>query len=235
MKKIILLFSISLSVVFSSCYRDLNITDTSRDPQQRPDFENKREISCQCLFDLYPVENLSDREREALYFMREEEKLAMDVYQYLYDKWKHHVFENISNSERQHMSLILCLIDKYGLEDPSEDLAQGEFRDKNLTEFYDLLISEGTKSLINAFIVGATIEDVDIFDLMHYQANGIDNWDVNAVFQELNKGSRNHMRAFTKNLKNLGAGYESQYISSGLLEEIIESERETGDIICSDT
>ena len=53
--------------------------------------------------------------------MREEEKLARDVYLNLFDAWGLTVFENISRSEQQHMDAIEKLIDNYGLEDPVVD------------------------------------------------------------------------------------------------------------------
>ncbi len=42
-----------------------------------------------------------------LLYMREEEKLARDVYDYLYEKWNAIIFDNISNSEQIHMDRVL--------------------------------------------------------------------------------------------------------------------------------
>jgi hypothetical protein len=67
-----------------------------------------------------PVEPLSLQEEESLLFMREEEKLARDVYLYLYDIWEDQIFLNISNSEQQHTDAVLGLIKKYNLPDPAD-------------------------------------------------------------------------------------------------------------------
>ena len=43
--------------------------------------------------------------------MREEEKLARDVYLTLYDIWGTPAFNNIASSEQTHMDAVLMLID----------------------------------------------------------------------------------------------------------------------------
>ncbi len=66
---------------------------------------------------------LTAAEEEGLLFMREEEKLARDVYLVLFDKWGLRVFENIAESEQRHMDAVLYLLGKYGLDDPARDPA----------------------------------------------------------------------------------------------------------------
>src|SRR6056297_3356933 len=62
---------------------------------------------------------LSAEETEGLLLMREEEKLARDVYNALYEKWNLKTFESIGlGSETTHMDAIKNLLDRYGLEDP---------------------------------------------------------------------------------------------------------------------
>ena len=65
-----------------------------------------------------PKESLNEDELGSLQLMREEEKLARDVYTVLYDKWRVNVFANISSSEQKHTDAILTLLTKYGLSDP---------------------------------------------------------------------------------------------------------------------
>ena len=66
----------------------------------------------------FPKETLNADELSSLQLMREEEKLARDVYTVLYEKWKVNVFTNISSSEQKHTDAVLTLINKYGLTDP---------------------------------------------------------------------------------------------------------------------
>ncbi|MEQ8237809.1 MAG: DUF2202 domain-containing protein [Cyclobacteriaceae bacterium] len=176
--------------------------------------------------DTFPDEPLSEFEKDALLFMREEEKLACDVYDFLYIQWSAQSFDNISSSEQSHMDAILTLIDKYGLDDPAVDNISGSFINEDLQVLYDDLTETGSLSKEDAFKVGAAIEEIDIVDLQRELDTTIDNEDVKFVFENLMKGSRNHLRAFVKNLKNLGVVYTPQYLTQQLFDEIINSDTE---------
>lgn len=179
------------------------------------------------LIDQLPYEDLSDAEKAALAFMREEEKLARDVYLYLYDIWGLQVFSNIANREQSHTDAVLRLIQKYDLADPAEANLPGVFSDPVLQGLYDTLIAQGTPSLMDALIVGATIEDLDIHDL-HRQMTSVDNEDITVVFDNLLKGSRNHLRAFSSLLDDMNVVYIPVYISQSEYDSIVNSPMETG-------
>jgi len=174
-----------------------------------------------------PYEELSAEEELGLIKMREEEKLARDVYATLYDVWQAPIFSNISQSEQRHMNAIKVLIDKYDLVDPVTDSTVGVFSEPEFTGLYASLVEQGSESLVDALIVGATIEDLDIFDLQEFLAQ-TDNEDITAVYENLLRGSRNHMRAFTYQLSLNGETYAAQFITDEELEAIITSPRETG-------
>ena len=179
------------------------------------------------LIDILPYEFLDVAELDALGFMREEEKLARDVYLFLYKLWGSQIFSNIANSEQTHTDVVLRLIQKYDLADPAEGRLQGEFSDPTLQGLYDTLVALGTFSLIDALLVGATIEDLDIYDLHRLMAF-VDNQDITVVFENLLKGSRNHMRAFSARLANLNLVYTPVYISQEEYDAIIDSPMEPG-------
>ncbi len=224
----------SSSLIITSCGEDeLEEEITGNHNMGQQNDNNNWDLQCTCLNENFAIEELSNDEKEALQYMREEEKMAHDVYTYFYEKWDHHVFSNISNSESQHMSIVLCLQEKYGLEDIVGDNDQGVFINEHLAELYATLTDAGDVSLTEAFRVGATIEDLDIYDLEIFIETKINNEDIYIAFQELVKGSRNHMRAFTKNLGKLDAAYTPQYISQEDYDAIINSYKETNEIICS--
>ena len=179
------------------------------------------------LIDTLPYEFLSDAEIEALTLMREEEKLARDVYLYLYAAWDVPIFINISDAEQTHTDAVLRVIQKYDLPDPAQDGTPGVFSDPVLQGLYDVLTAQGSTSLIDAYFVGATIEDLDIYDIKRLLLE-IDNQDIIVVFENLEKGSRNHMRAFTDRLADLGMVYTPVYISQEEYDSIISSAMETG-------
>ena len=111
-----------------------------------------------------PAAKLTDNEKSDLLLMREEEKLARDVYLYAYDLYGMNIFNNISGSEERHMDHILDLLITYEVDDPAFD-ERGKFNHPELQKLYDELTARCNLSLLDALMVGATIEDLDIFDL----------------------------------------------------------------------
>lgn len=174
-----------------------------------------------------PMQDLSSLEEIGLTKMREEEKLARDVYQALHDKWGHQVFSNIAQSEQQHMNAVHALLEKYSMEDPAAETPAGVFIDPELQELYNSLVEQGEQSLVDAFQVGATIEDLDIKDLYDFLEQ-TDNTDIKTVYQNLAKGSRNHLRSFCYQLSLNGVNYEAQFLSAAQIEDIISSPKERG-------
>jgi hypothetical protein len=176
--------------------------------------------------DQMPVESLSDAEKEGILYMREEEKLAHDVYLTLYEQWNLPIFDNIARSEQTHTYAVKTLIDKYGLVDPATTTI-GTFSNPEIQELYDNLVNEGSTSLQEALEVGAAIEEIDILDLEEYIAE-TDNEDIKLVYENLLKGSRNHLRAFVSTIKRQGYDYAPQYLSQDKFDAIISSPIERG-------
>jgi hypothetical protein len=188
--------------------------------------KNKQNQKFIFIINNFPNESLSKAEKDSLLFMLEEEKLAHDVYISIYKKWNLQVFHNISRAEQTHMDIVKTLLHKYNIKySISEDL--GSFNNKELESLYNKLISKSNKSIKDALIVGATIEDVDINDLENYLKN-TDNKDIAFAYKNLAKGSRNHMRAFVLNLKQYGESYKPQFITQKDFEKIISSPHERG-------
>ncbi len=161
--------------------------------------------------------------------MREEEKLARDVYLTLYDTWNQQVFQNISRSEQAHTDAVLALLEQYGISDPVGDNPVGVFVDEALQALHDKLVNQGSASLIDALLVGAAIEEIDIIDIEKRKEDVIGNDDIIEVYDNiLLEGSRNHLRAFVKNLETQGITYQPQYLSQAEYDAIISGETERG-------
>jgi hypothetical protein len=179
-------------------------------------------------FSRLDIAALSEDEMTDLLFMREEEKLARDVYLALYAQWGLPIFQNIANSEQTHTGAIATLLARYDLDDPVLDEAVGTFANDDLQLLYDQLVAEGSESLLAALEVGATIEDLDIVDLQDAIAR-TDNADIGMVYQNLMKGSRNHLRSFVKLLqRQYGATYQPQYLDQLAFETIVNTPMERG-------
>jgi hypothetical protein len=174
-----------------------------------------------------PQEELSESEIKGLLQMREEEKLARDVYLSLQQDWAHRIFQNIASSEQRHMDAVKTLLDKYNMLDPVIDDTVGVFSDPKIQNLYFELVQKGRISLVHALQVGALIEDLDIFDLKEFILVA-DNVDIKTVYQNLLKGSRNHMRSFVSQLSAYGEIYEGTYLTPEEIEEIVDSPMERG-------
>lgn len=179
------------------------------------------------LINSLPHEDLSDSEILGMTYMYEEEKLARDVYLTLHKTWGIRILNNIANSEQRHMNALKLLLQKYNIPIPTLTDEVGIFLNTELQKLYHKLVAQGEKAPVNAVFVGATIEDLDIFDLKHYYSQ-TDNSDIRTVYQNLMKGSRNHLRAFTRHLKKYGINYEAQYLGQDEVDEIVNSPMERG-------
>lgn len=157
---------------------------------------------------------------DGLLYMREEEKLARDVYLALYEKWGARAFLNIANAEQQHMDAVGALLAARSIEDPVAGSATGEFKNADLASLYSTLVKQGMQSISQAYLVGAIIEDLDISDLKEYLSKTNDEAEIR-VYTNLLKGSENHMRAFTRQLDRYGLTYKARYISDAELAAIL--------------
>lgn len=174
-----------------------------------------------------PASALSQAEAASLLFMREEEQLAHDVYAVSATLWPPPIFANIAASEATHSSAVKTLLDRYALTDPLAGLPNGTFKTPAFQALYNALVSASRVSLIEALKVGVQIEELDIRDITAQQT-AIDNADTLNVYDNLLRGSRNHLRAFMKVLTQQGGTYVPQYISQAEFDAIVNAPMETG-------
>ena len=142
---------------------------------------------------------LTDDEKYWLTYLREEEKVARDVYLSFNDTWNLRIFKNIAASEQKHMDATKALLDRYSIPDPAADTGIGEFTNPDLQQLYDDLIRQGSISKAEALRVGVTIEETDIDDLNEAIAAAGHN-DIKTVFSNLLQGSLHHLDAFESGL-----------------------------------
>ena len=170
------------------------------------------------------VASISPRIKKELTILREEEKLARDVYLYAYGKYHLSVFQRIAQSEQRHMDSVLWLLKKYNIPDPASP-QRGIFHNKELQHLYNTLISKVNISLLDALKVGATIEDLDIKDIEKFKTTTSIPY-ILRVYDRLCCGSRNHLRCYYREIIQRGGNYSPQYISLEYFQKIINSPRE---------
>jgi hypothetical protein len=157
---------------------------------------------------------LSDQEEAKLLFMREEEKLARDVYLTFYDEFDLATFSNIASSEQMHMNALLKLLKKYDLPDPAAGNDIGEFTDPDLQALYATLIASGMAGPLEALKVGGKIEEKDMVDIQE-AIELSDHADIDLVYESLLCGSRNHLRAFAQAIEaQFGETHTQQWPAS---------------------
>lgn len=190
--KILLILSLLLLIPFS--------LDAQNCVHKNKSKENHKEGKGNCIQAIDSIKyDLSIVERDGLIYMRLEEKLARDVYLALGKTYKQKMFVNIPESEQRHMNAVKALLDKYEIPDPITDNEIGLFTDADFKKLFDDLVKKGQSSFKDAMLVGKEIEEMDIKDLTE-RIEQTDNPDIKMIYENLKRGSENHLRAFTKHL-----------------------------------
>lgn len=169
---------------------------------------------------------LSVVEQADLIFMRQEEKLARDVY--LQNGETHGIatFDNIATSEQRHMDAILQLLLRYRLTDPVVGLPIGEFVDPELQALHDNLMGLGAADALSALKVGGLIEEVDMRDIVAAIERS-QHADIDSVYANLLCGSRNHLRAFAGQIElTTGLPYAAQVLPQAEVDAILATGQE---------
>lgn len=160
--------------------------------------------------------------KATLAVLREQKKLARDVYDSLYDKWELRIFEEIGGAEKAHMEAVKPLLDQFAVEDPVAITGDepGRFAHRPFQRLYDSLLVSGTASLVGALRTGAFVEEMDIVDLQRaIKYTGAE--DLRAVYKYLLMAAQRHLLTFTRYLKKAGAPYEPVLLPSREYERLI--------------
>lgn len=145
---------------------------------------------------------LSEEQKDTLFFIFQEEKVARDVYITLGKMYTNEsTFANIQISEQEHILSAQVLCERYGIDTSGVNLSQeddfvGQLELHEMQELYNQCIELGQVSLLEALKVGRLIEVTDIDDLER-AAEGMPS-DVVRVYESLKDGSLNHLDAFEK-------------------------------------
>jgi hypothetical protein len=131
-----------------------------------------------------------------LAFMREEERMARDLYKALAD---HHdgavPFSRITISEDRHYDAVGVLLDRSDVTDPSAGKAAGTYSDATIQKLYTGWLAQGKKSLDAAYDVGVALEKRDIADLKA-AVNDTKAADAKQLYTNLLNASEQHLRVF---------------------------------------
>jgi len=125
------------------------------------------------------------------------------------------------------MDAMESLIERYNLIDLTKGKGIGEFTNPELQQLYNELIEQGSKSEIDALKVGAAVEEINIIDIEEFVAQ-TSKQDIVTVYENLLKGSRNHLRSFVSVMEKRGVTYKAQYLTDEQFNDIITASVERG-------
>jgi len=227
-----LVILLGLSVSLISCETNTNLSDGIIAKMVTSDNEGTTIINTA---DLKSVttgnDEITAEQTDWLKFMREEEKVAMDLYLAFGQSYTARVFQNIPRAEENHMNAVLAVMDTYGIEDPGST-ESGIFTNPDLQALYNTLLDQGKVSLVEALKVGALVEETDIIDLAGvYDLNPGD--DLKTLAEALLLGSRNHLRAFNRILLANGIVYTPVALDQAAFDAIVNSPWERGNELCN--
>jgi hypothetical protein len=131
--------------------------------------------------------------------MRQEEKVAHDVYVALASHTGLQVFTRIASSEARHAQAVERALAAYGIADPTDGYAVGVFPTTQFQQLYDSLVARGSASIGAALQVGVEIERLDIADLQQ-AIRETDEPMLGLVYGNLLSGSTRHLQAFSSHL-----------------------------------
>jgi hypothetical protein len=187
-------------------------------------------------------------ETQHLIFMREEEKLARDVYLTLAALYPQSgTFSTIgTRSEQTHTDTVRDMLARYGIPDPdpaANDLPAsiGVFTGADygwyFTEKFLDLVARGRISLLDALYVGAFIEELDMLDIVNCPKVIVETSDligpgqcglsytdekaIRTMYVHLLDGSKSHLRAYVQSIEDIiGAG---NYVAQVLTQEEVDA------------
>ena len=192
---------------------------------------------------------LDANESTHLTFMREEEKLARDVYLTLADMYPNStVFQSIAEgSEQTHTDTMRDKLADFNLTDPNPNtnnlpgsigVFTGEDYGSYFTEKFNLLVNWGANSELDALYAGAFIEELDMHDIISCPTIitelkgisesecGLNYTNQNSLINAYNSlldGSESHLRSYVGQIEAIiGVGnYEAQYLSQATVDSIL--------------
>jgi hypothetical protein len=118
------------------------------------------------------------------------------------------------------MDTLLGKLDFFGVEDPVTNDETGVFTDPAIGEMYDEMVSRGMTSLLEAYYVGAYIEEMDIRDLGAAIVE-TDESPLIKAYGNLQAASRNHLRAFVGHIEATGTDYQAQILDQQEVDDIV--------------
>lgn len=164
---------------------------------------------------------LTADEIEFLFAMREDEKVAIDLYTAFATQYPTATqFSRIAAAEATHIAVAETVLGYYEVTYPALGAA-GVFADAERQAQYQELLAKAT-TLQAAFEAMATLEEENIAAYKAVEAN-ITNANLKLIVSNMIKASSNHLKAAVRQLTALGVTYTPAYLDQATFYNIINS------------
>ncbi|WP_346115316.1 DUF2202 domain-containing protein [Nonomuraea maheshkhaliensis] len=144
-----------------------------------------------------PKGTLTAAQKSALASAAEQEKLAVDLYAAFADQYDLRVFDRIVAAETQHLRAVRTVLARYGVTDPTQGQAAGEFGSASVRASYDRLLAQGKSGAQAALKAGREAEQARI-DALRKALSGLTAPDVKQLYTNLLRAERMHLTAFER-------------------------------------
>ena len=164
---------------------------------------------------------LTEDEVEFLYALREDEKLAADLYYTFGLEYPEaRQFIKWYTAEETHIAAIEAVLEYYEIEFPAIGEI-GVFADADRQAYYNELVSNGI-TLLDAYMVAAALEEENIVIYTEVMENSSNN-NIILLLENLIESSWNHLKMLVNHIENEGGSYVPAIMDEDLFNEIIDS------------
>jgi hypothetical protein len=143
-----------------------------------------------------PMGELTDDQPATLAAIAEQHKLAHDLYAAFAQQYQERIFDRTAAAETRQLDALRTLLERYGVTDPTEGLADGVFADPQVQATYDRLLGDGSAGLEAALATGQTLEEEQITTLEEALDDQLTAPDVITVYRHLLMASQHQLAAF---------------------------------------
>jgi len=173
------------------------------------------------------ISHLSPAEKQILSYLREQEWMSADVYNFFLALSPLPVFQNIGMNGLNHSEMVHLLMMRNNLPDPACPHIPGRYTDFSITNHYNKLIERGRSSQDEALLACLSLEEFDLQHVMLFQLR-VSNPDVLNLLEILGRGARNHMRALYRHCSERGLKFEPAYLSKEYFNTVVNQPPERG-------
>ncbi len=165
---------------------------------------------------------ITETEAGDLQLLREEEKLARDLFRDWSDRSE--LFGAVAHSKQLHFEIVGALLQRHQVTDRTLG-GEGLYVFPQLQTLHQELLARGGSTELEALAAGAELHERDLVGLEE-AAGRSQLEDVRASLAEIQRGARNHLRGCVEELALQGVDYAPRLLSPEAFAAIINSPRE---------